>query len=111
MKQATIHLRLSKEASVHKHNVTPIEALLLVAEHHKNAGGNPVEVDKATIKDTPDKRTIDDELRRLRTIYHAAKVKSLLTEIKDLPTEDFEKAVKLGIDLVLPSGKLSETRM
>lgn len=53
MKQATITLLLSKDHSVIKTEVTPIEAMLLCAEHHKNAGGCPVEVHKETVKDTP----------------------------------------------------------
>jgi len=54
MKQASILLHLDKSGhSVPRHEVTPIEAILLVAEHHKNAGGNPVEVIKDTVKDCP----------------------------------------------------------
>lgn len=51
MKQATVHLKLNKHNTVLRHNVTPIEALILVSEHHKLVGDNPVEVDKATITD------------------------------------------------------------
>lgn len=44
MKQANIKLMLSKEHEIVKKDVTPLEALLLVSLHHRNAGGNPVEV-------------------------------------------------------------------
>jgi hypothetical protein len=99
--------------------VTPIEVLLLVAEHHKNNGGCPVEVQKDTVTEvktevevmegTPPKvvkklvdRTDDDELGRLRARYGKAKVKALLSEVRTLP-KDFDEALKKGIELVLPS--------
>ncbi len=52
MKQASCTVKLNKDHEVVVNNVTPIEALLLVAEHHKNVGGNPVEVVKGTEKET-----------------------------------------------------------
>lgn len=44
MIEASIELSLSKDHTIIRHNVTPIEALLLTAEHHKNAGGSPIRV-------------------------------------------------------------------
>lgn len=51
MKQTSIILHLSKEHSVPKKGVTPIEALILVAEHHRNYGGNPIEIIPGTEED------------------------------------------------------------
>lgn len=148
MKEATITLKLTKDHEVTKTKVTPIEAMLLVAEHHKNAGGNPVTVHKETIKEChslaeeeydaeedkivteggvkkivttkvkskrtiekPDKRSVDDEVNRLRFKYHKDKVNAL-SSIRELPTEDFEKALQLGINLTVPTTKFaSETQL
>lgn len=124
MKEATIVLKLTKDHEVIKTNVTPVEAMLLVAEHHGRAGGNPVTVDKATIKEisipgepgkdgkpTTRTRTVDEELDRLRTKYNSAKVSALSGQVKDIPTEDFDKAVERGIKIALPNPRLSETRI
>lgn len=43
---------LTKDNHVHKKGVTPIEALYLVAEHHKNVGGNPIIVEAGSEKNT-----------------------------------------------------------
>lgn len=151
MKQANILLKLSKDHEVHLKNVTPVEVLLLAAEHHRSVGGNPIVVDKESIKEVgyeevyehvvtpavaakpatdkspaveakpaviekrtrwiPTPRSIDEECARLRGKYNNAKIKAILTEVRDIPTEDFEKAIKLGTGMVLPSNKLAETRM
>ena len=118
MKEATIILNLSKEGHhVTKANVTPVEALLLVAEHHRNVGGNPIEVVKDTVKDVTTKkdgkdvaRTDDEELARLRGKYPAGKIKALLTEVKHFP-DTFEKAIELGTGLQLPSGAIAATKL
>lgn len=52
MKKADCIVKLSKDHEVILSGVTPIEALILVAEHHKNVGGNPVEVVKGTEGET-----------------------------------------------------------
>lgn len=133
MKQATITLSLSKDHQIERKNVTPFEAILFVAEHHRNFGGNPVEVHKDTIEDAftnhgtkeetikvtgkPDEkklvpdlrpRTIDEEASRLRQRYHPAKVKAILNDIRDIPMDDFKKACDLGINIILPTKKLAE---
>lgn len=148
MKEANVLLSLSKDHQVHLKGVTPIEALLLAAEHHANAGGNPLQVDKESVKETgreveeeyehevdsvvseggvkkiktekvkakrkvwkDHKRSVDEEISRLRGKYPAAKIRHILNEVKELPTEDFEKAIQMGINIVLPSGKLAEARI
>lgn len=150
MKQANILLKLSKDHEVHLKGVTPVEAMLLTAEHHKNAGGNPVVVDETSIEDThnlieiadgpevdhdeiavgadgkkyvkttkvkskiikkvPDNRTDDQELSRLRTKYPANKLKVITTEVRNFPT-DFKSATEKGVNLALPSGSLSSTKV
>lgn len=110
MRTATVRIRLSKDADVVKHHVTPIEALLLTSEHHRNVGGSPIVLDSITNEKVVD-RKVDDEFDRLKTIYHAAKVDALMTKVREMP-ETFKDAVERGIKLVLPSGqKLSETKL
>ena len=47
MKLATVKLNLSKEGhEVFRENVTPAELALLVAEHHTNSGGKPIDTDE-----------------------------------------------------------------
>ncbi len=151
MKQATVTIKLSKDQDVVRENVTPIEALLLTAEHHRNVGGSPIEVHKDTIKDvgreeeyehvvTPaiaaqpaangkpaveavpakvEKRkrwvkvewSVDQECARLRGRYHGSKVDAILTKVRDIPTDDFEKAVQLGVTVVFPTNKLAEAKI
>ncbi len=110
MIQANAVVKLSKEHEVALNGITPIEALLLVAEHHKNVGGNPVEVDKATIKEVSPPRTIDDELNRLRGKYAQAKVRAIANEVKELPST-FEKAIELGTRITLPSQSMSSMKL
>lgn len=130
MKEATIQLSLSKDHTFTKHNITPLEALLLVAMHHKNFGDNPVKVEKETIKEIQlgeieveeevteggkkvlkkakrqRTRTFDEELDRLRSKYAPQKVDALAARVRDLP-ETYEAAIERGLKLVLPTGALS----
>lgn len=125
MKQATITLKLSKEHDVIKHHVTPLEALLLTAEHHRNFGGCPVEVHKDTITDVTvdvkDKdgkvtgkkvveRTFDEELDRLRGKYAVNKVNAVSAVLKEMPAT-FEAALERGVKIVLPTNPLSQTKL
>ncbi len=120
MKQATILLSLSKDHQVHKQRVTPIEAMILTAEHHRNAGGDPIVVDTTTLKDTerkevtskqlpdgrnveeekwvPDNRTDDQEVDRLKNIYGPKKVNLVLGQVRTLP-KDFKEASQKGVTL------------
>lgn len=124
MKEATILLKLTKDNDVHKHNVTPVEAMLLVSEHHRAAGGNPVTVLKETVKDivveTKDEkgvvkkgtRSVDEELDRLRGKYNSKKIGVLSSQVRDIPTDDFEKALSMGIKIAMPESKFaSETKL
>lgn len=151
MKQATVTVKLSKDQDVVLNNVTPIEAMLLTAEHHRNVGGSPIEVHKDTVKDvgreeeyehvvTPavpakpavgtvaaveavpavtERRkrwvkiewSVDQECNRLRGKYNSSKVDILLTKVRDIPTEDFDKAVQIGTTILFPGNKLSETKI
>lgn len=118
MKQANVIVKLSKDHEVHLKGVTPLEAMLLTAEHHKNAGGNPIDVDEKSIEEIvvkeqgkPDRtRTEDEELARLRTKYPANKLKVITTEVRNFPT-DFKDATAKGVNLALPSGSLSSTKV
>lgn len=110
MKQANIRLKLSQGHDIGKKNITPIEALVLVSLHHQNAGGNPVTVVGEETDVKPD-RTEDQELDRLRSIYGPAKVKNLLSEVKNLPTT-FKDAIERGTKLQLgSSGMISQTKL
>lgn len=125
MKEATILLKLTKDHEVHKTNVTPVEAMLLVSEHHKAAGGCPIEVDKSTIKDivvseskdakgnvVKVSRTVDEELDRLRGKYNSKKVGALSAQVRDIPTDDFDKALAMGVKIAMPDNKFaSETKI
>lgn len=133
---------------MHKYKVTPIEAMLLAAEHCKAVGGQPVTVLEDTIKEchhlveeeydkeedkivteggvkkivstkvkdkrmvpSPEKRSVDEELTRLRHKYHSDKV-AALAQVRELPTDDFKKAIEQGINLSLPAKKFaSETKV
>jgi hypothetical protein len=184
MKEVDIKLKLTKDHEVFIKNVTPIEALLLTSLHHKNAGGNPIEYDKDTIRDVkvivkpaiPEKsevvpgklatvkvipavaavaevkdstgkvttpavaaqeermvelsaaiperrkvvqeavdavtrdRTTDEEIDRLRMKYSGDKIDAVLNKIRDLPT-DFDTAIQKGVNISLPSNKLSEAKL
>jgi len=46
MKVATIAVRITPEATVKVFNITPMEALLLTAEHHTSVGGAPFDPEK-----------------------------------------------------------------
>jgi len=136
MKEATVIVKLSKDNQVTKFHVTPIEAMLLTAEHHRAVGDVPVvlvnekevtettmlveeEVDNPHKPGTkrrdlvrkPAKRTVDDELDRLRSIYGRKKVDVLSSQVRDLPTEDFKVAIDKGMKLSLPSSELSQTKL
>ena len=100
MKTASIELFLSKDQSVIKHNVTAIEVLLLTAEHHQSVGKEPVIVDKKSIKENEEKRSLDQEFDRLRGIYGGAKVQMLMNAFKEFP-DDFDKASANGVKITL----------
>jgi hypothetical protein len=122
MKQAHITLKLTKDHEVHLKDVTPIEALLLAAEHNRNVGGQPVEVETATIKEcgtmvkdakgvekfTP--RTVDEELDRLKLKYAPGKIKAVRDQVSDLVSlaDDYVKALDRGMKVVAAKGGFSQ---
>jgi len=137
MKLATVTLTLSKDGHhVTLHNVTPAELLLLVAEHHTNAGGNPVvkeslvetgDTTKVEVEEDKDDgkggktkvkviktvtgRTPAEEVARLRMKYAGNKVSALFQgAIPNMP-KDFKEAQELGVKTALPSSKLTEFKV
>ena len=97
MKTATIELRLTKNHHVHKTNITPIECMLLAAEHNVNSQGDPIGPVE-NVKDVPKVQVLSEsgkmveadwtddlEIRRLRGIY-GDKVKRL-DSVRQLPKE------------------------
>lgn len=123
MKQASITLKLAKHGhDVYLKGVTPLEAMLLVAEHHRNSGEEPIVVDQASVTEamvdvkdakgvtTKRPRTEQEEIDRLRTKYAAKKVTAILAAQRDFPA-DFVKAVEAGVKVVIPNSPLIETRL
>lgn len=115
MKQADLTVSITKGHDVPLRNVTPLEALFLVAEHHRNCGGCPIDKDQIknvteiSIDDTKDgkpvkrTRTVDEETDRLRAKYNSRKIDFILQQVRDIP-EDFPKALERGIKVAYPGG-------
>lgn len=138
-----------------KKHVTPIQAMILVAEHHRNYGGNPIEIVPGTEEDakielpaqaavpqlvekvaeykdasgkvipahdkvvraaqdakpaTSRDRTEDEEITRLRRIYHGSKIDTVLQKVRDLP-KTFDDAVTKGTQIMFPENKLGEKKI
>lgn len=55
-------------------------------------------------------RTEDEEIDRLRGKYSSDKIDVVLQKIRDLP-KDFETAIQKGVNLSLPSNRLSEAKL
>jgi len=137
MKLATVILNLSKEGHhVTREHVTPAELALLVAEHHVNAGGKPIDMDsdekfaKRAITETGDtavevgkdekgnatKKTVParstgDEKKRLMGRYAGNKVNAMFPGAMPQMPSTYEEAYKLGLGTVLPSSKLTEVKI
>lgn len=103
MKTATVIVKLTKDHHVHRAGVTPIEALILAAEHNIKSGSDPLEVVKGTEKEVT--RTEDEEILRLRGRYVKSKV-DVLKDFRQLPTT-FEDAIEKGKGVTMPSGSLA----
>lgn len=132
MKLATVVYNLTKEGHhIVRENVTPAEHLLIVAEHHANAGGKPVvsvketgdttkvEVEeekddgkggkvKVKVTKTVPARTAADEVTRLSGRYAANKINFLFPGADPKMPTTFDEAEKRGVQLRLPSSKLTE---
>jgi hypothetical protein len=109
MKIADVVIRIDKTGlDVHRSGVTPAELLILVSEHHTNAGGDPVQslTEKGEVV-----RTDSEELDRLRTRFQHGKVKAAYQgAIPTLP-KTFEEARKAGIGMVMPRGSLVQHQL
>lgn len=88
-----------------RHNVTPAEAVFLVAEHNARAGGTCLEVlgEAEEIK-----RSSSAEITRLYDIYPTKKIKAIYPNAMGRIPETFEEAIQIGMGTTLPTGKLME---
>lgn len=136
MKVATVILKTNQLGStVRLINVTPIEALYLVAEHHVSAGGEPFDLSKIVEESFPipcynetnepvldeegkqkmveppwatSKWTKNQEMRRLRAKYPIKKIDAMMQKVVELP-ETYADALAMGLDTELPSQRLVES--
>ena len=124
MKLADIQLKIDKLGStVPLVDVTPAEVLYLVADHHSNAGGDPIveikekgeamtftgeEKDGKPVKHL---RSPSEELARLMTKYPNKKLAKVYAGFNPRMPETFDEARKGGIGTVLPSGNLIDHKL
>jgi len=106
MKTATIIVKLTKDHHVRKSGVTPIETMILAAEHNINSKGDPIEV--VAVDKTEVTRTEDEEISRLKRLYAPGKI-AMLKEVRQLPT-DFADAVTKGKEITMPGGLSSQPK-
>lgn len=80
--------------------VTPAEAAILVAEHHRNVGGNPLDkVDEGEEVE----RSAMEERNRLFGSYGKAKVVAMYPGGKPQLPDDYKEAVEMGLSVTLPT--------
>ncbi len=110
MPLASIMVRINKNTTVLLNKVTPAEALVLVAEHHKASGGNPLEkITPATdANGNPVRIKVDPiELRGvLANKYSGEKIMALFPGLMPQFPKTFSQALRLGIGAKLPENKL-----
>lgn len=125
-------LKLNKFTSVPIRNVTPAEVALLVAEHHRNAGGMPIEnlgrqtdkkgkamvytedehgVETGTMKEVFVERAeiqVDPraERSRLANKYRASKVAALFPGLVPSFPTTFRQAMEAGLSTTMPDERL-----
>jgi hypothetical protein len=87
-------LKLNKQMTVVVRDITPTQALYLVAEHHKGAGGQPL---SDFVLTGEVERTAKEEVDRLRTLYPTKKVNSLFTGAIPQVPATFEEAQEAGL--------------
>jgi hypothetical protein len=87
------------------HNVTPAEAVFLVAEHNARAGGIPLVV---VGEPTEVERTSAHEIGRLYAKYQLKKIKSVFPNAMGQVPATFDEAIQIGMGTSIPSGKLME---
>ena len=134
MKTATLRLKIGGLGSdVWLKNITPPELAILVADHHRTVGGNPVidgslkeeshsipelneqrecvlnEDGTTSMVDPPwtkDRWTTAAEKRRLVSRYGKPKIEALYPGGSPMP-EDWTEAVELGTQTSLPENKMT----
>lgn len=130
MKQADIELQLGQKWTVPLTGVTPAEVLYLVADHHRNAGDDPIvslvekgeavtftgetKKDEKTGKEIPlsHPRTTQEEIARLRMKYPAKNLSKVFgSGYSPQFPETFEEARKAGVGIVLPSNNLIDHKL
>lgn len=103
--KARIELRMNKNTVITLENVTPPEALILVAEHNKGAGGNPIE----KIEKTGEVEVDPVMLRAMFcSKYDSKKVYHIYPGSVPTMPKTFRRALLLGIGTTLPESKLME---
>lgn len=129
MKQANVDLKIDKFGStIPLTGVTPAELFYLVADHHQNAGGDPV----VTLTETGEAvtftgemkkntkgvdepvlrpRSESEELARLRMKYPSNRLGKIFGGYAPRLPETFEEARKGGIGMVLPSNNLVDHKL
>jgi len=105
MPLADITLRLDKNGSdMDLKGVTPAELLFLCAEHHPNAGGNPivrcVPQNKSVLRDPRIER------KRLAAKYSSKKIHALFPGTEPRMPETFSRAMTIGTEVELPGENL-----
>src|SRR5882757_6764653 len=123
MQVRSCRVKLSKDQDVPLKEITPAEACLLVAEHHRNVGDSAIydlgpvvrtHTEKVFVdgKHTDNKvtkteiteveRTVVEEIANLKGKYGVKKVTTLFPgAIPQLP-QTFKEAIEIGITTVLP---------
>lgn len=109
MPTATVTIKLDRNGScVTKKHVTPAELMLLVAEHHKRAGGSPVIKLELGEKIQRDPRV---ERARLLSTYDSRKVQALFPGALPSLPKNFRQAMNAGIEAHIPSTRLLEMNL
>jgi len=103
---ATVIIHLSKEQTATRKNVTTAEAAILVGEHHKAFGDQPVEIIPGSEGEM--EITGTQLYSYLLSRFGVKKVKNLFPTPTSRYPETFEEAKELGMATINPSDKLME---
>ena len=105
MKLATIVIKLEKSGSnVRLERVTPAETMFLVADHHTNAGGDPI-VSLEELEDES-KLNASSEKLRLALKYGTKRINKFFPgRIPNLPSS-FAEAREAGVSIEAPQERL-----
>src|SRR6267378_2839970 len=86
MKVSSCRVRLSKDMDVFVKEITPAEALLLTAEHHKNVGDAVVH-DLSPVQDRVTKKILDKDGKHIdNEVTHKDR-----TEVERTPAEEVQR--------------------